>query len=161
MNRFKLEDGFADLFEALVKKADESIFPDKPSAGIAFFCKDDETVLLLLRSQSSSSPNTWDVIGGRPEDSDGSALETASRECYEEIQTFPKNKLPIAQHTIRTNKHWYIVYLIPLSKQEKKDLDKKINLSDEHQTYKWFDWNELPSDTHFPIDWLTGALNSL
>ncbi len=133
--------------------------PIKPSAGIIFFCPDDQTILLTHRSKKmKNKPGTWDIPGGQPEKQDNSTFETASRETYEEIGTVAENKNPIAFHSIRTNEHYYIVFFIPLTKNEKKVLIENIVLSDENNGYEWFDYKNIPKDTHFDFTWIPSKL---
>lgn len=137
-----------------------TVFSKSPSAGVLFFCPEEEKVFLTHRSPQMSSAGTWDIPGGRPEKFDNSALETMYREVYEEIGTVPKNKTPIKTHTIKTKEHHYIVYLIPLSSKEKKALTKKIKLSDESDDYRWFEYNQIPTNTHFDLTWVASELNA-
>lgn len=139
----------ADKFYAATQK-----FAKIPSAGMVFFCPEDQTVFLTHRSSKMSHPNTWGLPGGRPEKEDDSPLGTAVREVYEEIGTVPKGKVPVNQHTILTKNHHYIVFIYHFSKQEKKQLNQKLRLSDENDNFKWFDINQLPSNTHFDLSWI-------
>lgn len=131
----------------------------KPSAGFLFFCPEDKTVFLTHRSAHMSSPGTWDLPGGQPENTDKSPIETANREAYEELGIIPK-KTPIKIHSIKTSEHHYVVFLVPLSSQEKKIFNQKLSLNDESDGYKWFDYNNIPSDnqTHFDLSWITSEI---
>lgn len=133
----------------------------KPSAGFLFFCPEDRTVFLTHRSAHMSSPGTWDIPGGRPEDFDNSPIETAVREVYEELGTTPKSKSPKGTHTIKTDEHHYIVYLMPLSLTEKEKFTNKLSLSDENDEYHWFDYDDIPTNTHFNLSWIPSEIQSL
>lgn len=136
-------------------------FAKTPSAGMLFFCPSDHTVFLTHRSPEMSSPSTWDIPGGRPEDEDGSPLETATREVYEEIGSVPKNKKPIGQHVIKTDEHHYIVFIYLFTAEDKKELLEKIQFSDENDQFNWFDVDNLPTKVHFDISWISGKLKNL
>lgn len=134
-------------------------FAKTPSAGFLFFCPEDKTVFLTHRSAHMSSPGTWDLPGGQPEDTDTSPIETANREAYEELGNIPK-KTPVKSHSIKTDKHHYIVFLVPFSTQEKKAFTQKLSLSDESDGFEWFDYDEIPSNdqTHFDLSWITSEI---
>lgn len=131
-----------------------------PSAGLLFFCPKDKTVFLTHRSPHMSSPGTWDLPGGRPEDIDKSPMETATREVYEELNTVPKNKNPVKTYTIKTNQHHYIVFLMPLSDKEKEVFTKKISLNNECDRYQWFTYDAIPKNTHFDLSWVRSEISN-
>lgn len=132
-----------------------------PSAGMLFYCPTDNTVFLAHRSANMNSPNTWDIPGGRPEDSDDSPLETATREVYEEVGAVPKNKKPAKHYVIKHNEHHYIVYIYVFSPQEKEELTQKAQFSDENDAFNWFDISALPTDVHFDLSWIPIEVKSL
>lgn len=137
-------------------------FAQPPSAGILFFCPQEEMLFLTHRSNKmKNSPNTWDLPGGRPEDTDKSPIETAIRETYEELGNMPKGKTPIKTHEIKTDKHHYIVYIIPLSSKDKETFTKSLSLSDENNDCRWFKYNEIPNNTHFDLSWCKKELDSI
>lgn len=131
----------------------------KPSGGILFYCPEDHTVFLTHRSSHMSSPNTWDLPGGRPKDEDKSSFMTAIREVYEEIGIIPKNKIPIKTHDIKTDQHHYVVYIIPLSVAEKEKFNQKLNLNHENDKVNWFDYDSIPTDTHFDLSWIESEIS--
>lgn len=143
------------LFSTIVERA------KKPSAGMLFFCPTDDTVFLTKRSSHMSSPGTWDVPGGRPEDDDDGPFETALREVYEEIGVSPNGKKPVKEHPIKTDRHHYIVYIFELTPKEKESINKRIQLSDETESTKWFKVDELPDHTHFDLTWIPDDLEDL
>lgn len=134
-------------------------FAKTPSAGFLFFCPEDQTVFLTHRSNEMSSPNTWDLPGGRPEDVDKSPIETAVRETYEELGNMPKNKTPVRTHAIQTDKHHYIVYLVPLSIEEKNDFIPSLSINEENDSCDWFKYTEIPTDTHFDLTWIPAEVS--
>lgn len=127
----------------------------QPSAGCLFFCPEDETVLLIRRSQQMSSPGTWDIPGGQAKDKDKNPEETAAREVTEEIGSIPENKKLIGKHHIDnsgTEHADYIVFIYAINKSEKGSW--KIKLDKESDAKKWFKYNELPEETHFDLSWI-------
>ncbi len=136
-----------------------TIFSKAPSAGALFFCPEDKTIFLTHRSQYMSSPGTWDLPGGRPTDSDKSSLETMYREVYEEIGIMPKYKNPLKIHEIKTDEHHYIVYIMPLNMIEKERFNQKLNLSHENDKVNWFNYDSIPTDTHFDLSWIESEIS--
>lgn len=133
-----------------------------PSAGMLFYCPDDQTVLLTKRSDDMSSPGTWDIQGGRHDEGDDSALETATREAKEEIKNLPKRKL-IGKHTLAKNPKGveYVIHIYSVSNKEKEKWTPKIDLNHESEKYKWFPYDKLPKKTHFDLSWLKKTIEEL
>ena len=132
----------------------------KHSGGILYYCQDDNTVLLTLRSKKMSSPKSWDIPGGSPKNSDKSSKDTAIREMKEEL-SIPITGKEIGKYLISVNEHRYDVYIYSVSLSQKENLNKNIRLDKENKEFKWFDINELPKKTHFNISWIPKELISI
>lgn len=148
MNKISTIKKMADIYVRTIEKLAGS------SAGMLFYCQDDNTVLLTKRSNTVSSPGTWDVQGGQEEDKDDSALETATREAKEEIKNLPKKKKLLGKHVLAKSKGEYVIHVYGISKEEKEKWTPKINLNHESEKYKWFPVNKLPKNTHLDLSWL-------
>lgn len=142
-----------DFYHTIYKTA------KKPSAGFLFFCPNDQTIFLTHRASHMSSPNTWDVPGGQPENEDKSPLMTAIREVYEEIGVIPKYRTFLQTYTIKNDQHHYIVYLMPMSSEEKTNFNKQINLGEENDKADWFNYDSIPNDTHFDLSWIRSEIS--
>lgn len=133
----------------------------KPSAGMLFVCPEDNTILLLKRSEDSSSPGTWSLPGGRADDQDSSVLETAKREAEEELNCLPKNKKLAGSHLIERDGKDYKVFIYFINKKEKNKWNSDIKLDKENQKYKWFHIKGLPKNQHLDLSWIKSKIKSL
>lgn len=109
-----------------------------------FKSKKDNTYLLLhrnLKKYNETKENPWDIVGGRIEVGN-TLVENLQREIYEEtkfklLQDFESLILG-AQDILLEDKHIVrITYLISI------DEELIPILSDEHDKFKWVDFNEL------------------
>lgn len=129
------------------------------SAGILFFCKEDKTVLLVKRSKIMKSPETWDIPGGRNDGPDKSILTTGIREATEELGSLPEKKIFHTKYKFNTKSkkkepYFYHVFIYSISKKVKDEWTKEIDLDKENKKFKWFDINDLPTNTHFDLTWI-------
>ena len=129
---------------------------DNPSAGYLLFCPEDKTIFLARRAKDMKSPGTWDIPGGRYDDSDDSVEETAAREVYEEVGEVPKKKKLLGKHTLEKEKRNYVIYIYSVPASEKKQW--KPDLSDESDAYKWFKVTNLPKELHLDMSWVESAV---
>lgn len=129
-----------------------------PSAGYLIFCPEDGTVFLTKRSKKQSSPGKYDIGGGRPDDDDDGPKETARREFLEELGKLPSKRKIVGKHTIENDKHHYIIYLVAISKAEKKKWTKEIKLDEETESCDWYPFDKLPSPTHLDFTWVEKEL---
>lgn len=139
-------------------------FAKKPSAGFLFFCKEDNTILLGKRGKEMSSAGKYDIFGGRYDDSDDNALETANREAHEELSVLPKNKKLIGRHELpreKDHKSKYIIFIYEISADEKKSWTPKIKLDEETEAVEWYPLDKIPKNTHFDMRWIDSFINSL
>lgn len=125
-------------------------YTNSNGAGILFTCLEDNTILLLLRSNNVTEPGTWGLPGGglKP---DETFKKAAIRETIEEIGVLPSQGTII--DTIRNIKNnWeYRIYVIGISLSEKRSWTKYIKLNNEHTMYKWFKVDNLPKNLHLAI----------
>ena len=112
------------------------------SAGAVVFRKDREIrYLLLYRKAKLHYKESWDFPKGKIEEED--EKETIKREILEEtgindVRIIPSFKEKISYFYKKENKliSKEVVYYLVETKEE------KVNISDEHDGYKWANYNE-------------------
>jgi len=131
------------------------------ASGIMFICLEDETILLLKRSNYVEQPNTWGITGGavnegffktnhkEQDPSNSIFLESARRETQEELGNVPETNLLIHISTYKDKDFTYKTFIYGLGLKEKNSFDIKLN--HEHSEYKWFKFDELPKNLHFGV----------
>lgn len=137
-------------------------YAKKSSAGFAFVCLDDNTIFLTKRAQGMNSSGTWDISGGRYDDGDSDALDTANREAHEELTTLPANRTLIARHELPRNKDHtkkYVIFLYSIPQKSKDTWEPKLD-EEENSEFKWFDLDKLPKNTHLDLSWLGDVLEN-
>ncbi len=109
----------------------------KRGAGIIF--TNGESILLLKRAKSADHHGTWCMPGGKTEQGEV-PIETARRECKEEIGSSPGEQF--ARFDEKDGHHVFTVFLF---KTEPFD----VKLSDEHDEFKWVPIQEIETlDLH-------------
>lgn len=113
------------------------------AAGILFYCKSTNKILLGLRSQGAEDGGTWCNIGGGMKIGE-TPEEAANREVIEEINI--KNQLPLHLIYIYNKENFkYYNFLCIVN----KEFETKKNF--EHDDIQWFNINKLPSNLHYGI----------
>lgn len=133
----------SDENQYLQKVAQKSGVTD--GAAALCVCPEDNTILLIKRSPSSSYPETWGLPGGHMENGEIPTI-TVAREFYEEMGFLPKIS-DIYNNDI-IDKDTCIIFVWNISEETKHDWNNKIKLNNEHTEYKWFNLNEAPDNLH-------------
>ena len=138
-------------------------FWGKKASGLLFFCKEDNTILLLKRSPKSSTPNVWGIPGGAiyelgdgwhsgdhgtPDPDDQVFLDSAIREAEEELGLKFKVKKTLPSSDYSKGSFTYRTYIVPVSKESKDNMSDDISLNWEHTDWEWFNINKLPANIH-------------
>lgn len=98
--------------------------------------RNNNSLLLVKRSEKSKFSNMWELPGGKIEENE-SPEETIIRECYEET------KIKLNKENIKLVKVTKLkdinVFIFSTRLSEKKE----VILSDEHSDFAWVDINKL------------------
>lgn len=113
-------------------------------AGLLFICPQDNTILLLKRSDKVGEPNTWGLPGGGLEKNETFA-QAALREGIEEVGSLPKAKLFKIINNINDDKVFRI-FVFKISLNEKQKWEPKLNW--EHSGFSWFKTSKIPQRLH-------------
>lgn len=121
------------------------------NAAKALIIKDNGLLMMKRRANDPHKPNAWDIPGGRLELGEN-PFEGLKRETNEEIGCNVEIIMPIAvKHFVRDDgqKITLTMYLCKL-------LSESIQLSEEHQEYRWMDleadMQEIPEFFHEAIN---------
>lgn len=149
--------------EKLIKEAE---YWGSSGSGVLYVCPEDNTGLLLLRSDAVEEPGVWGIPGGavgmedyfNPEDIDISdhpedyeARLSAEKEVEEEIGHLPKAGTEIGKTVFRDEGFMYTTYIIGLTKEQKERISQNIVLNWESDSYGWFSLDRLPEDVHHGV----------
>lgn len=104
-------------------------------AGIVFITPKKE--ILLLQKENGN----WTFPGGHREKEEYSPLDTAERECIEEIGLMPKGKFVGKLKLTKKGEDQPIYSFFMFVKQSFVPI-----LSHEHKDYKWFNYKKLKED---------------
>jgi len=121
----------------------------KSGAGILFICSDDNSVLLVQRSQMVSEPGTWGLPGGGSEGNE-TPVETSIREVREELGSMPHRFNVVNKMIKNDDVGIYYIFILNISLKEKEIWNIKLNF--ESDRYHWFKTGHLPSNLHSAID---------
>lgn len=139
-----------------------STYWGKKASGILFVCSEDNTVLLLKRSNLVHNGGTWGIPGGaiaelgedyysesnEEDPEDDLFVSSAKTETFEELGSLPTSFKEIGQTIFRDENFTYKTFVYNLSLKEKKAWTSNIVLNWENDDYRWFDINNLPSNIH-------------
>jgi len=145
-------------FTSLIKQARWGL----AGSGVMYFCPDDNTVLLLRRSQEVEDPDIWSIPGGAmkgtdadydddvesPEFSEDELRDSAYSEVQQEMGHLPKHDREEGSHTTTDNNFNYTTFLSVVSPQQKAWINQKLKLNWENEEAGWFDADRLPEDIH-------------
>jgi len=135
----------------------------RAGSGILFYCPDDATILLLMRSDEVLDPGLWGIPGGalkgtediyEDEDLDeeekfeeGDLWNSACEETTEEIG-FPPPGTRTGASTSNYGNFAYTTFLVEVGIMEKTEMSKKITLNWENDDFRWFPVVNPPSGLH-------------
>jgi 8-oxo-dGTP pyrophosphatase MutT (NUDIX family) len=120
------------------------IYYGSKGAGVLFYCKSTNKILLGLRSAQANESGTWGIIGGSIEEKED-PIEAAHREVCEELN-LKKCNLPLKLIYIYNRSNFqYYNYLCEVSSEFKPIKNW------EHDKLEWFDINKLPSNIHYGV----------
>jgi len=121
----------------------------RKGAGIFFVCTEDNTALLIRRSQEVSEPGSWGISGGNLEE--GEDFSTgAVRETIEELGAIPRGR--VIEVLKNAGAGWqYAIFVADITWKQKKLMSAKIKLNYESDAIKWFRLNKLPTNLHSAI----------
>ena len=135
-------------------------------SGILYFCPDDNTILLLHRSNKVEDPGLWGIPGGAvrsgrgneekyheedeeaPEYSEDELRETAFTETVEELGHLPEHNQEQSYHTTLTNNFPFTTFLVVVTLEQKNTISRKIQLNWENDDHDWFRVDFLPENIH-------------
>jgi len=142
-------------------------FWGKAGSGMLYVCLEDQTALLLLRSQDVENPGTWGIPGGAvagteghhsnqeedvPEITHDQSRSSAEREAEEELGTHVTSVKDLGMTTFRSGSFQYLTYIVAISPQEKQRLESSVVLNWENDDCGWFPINQLPAPLHFGVE---------
>ncbi len=142
----------------------------KKASGILFVCAEDNTVLLLKRSNYVEQSGTWGVAGGaigegfhanvhgEKDPPNKVFLESAQREAEEELGSLPWVDKLINTTTFTDGGFTYKTYVFNISLKEKLRWTPSIKLNWENDEAKWFTADSMPGNLHFGLKY---SLNQL
>jgi 8-oxo-dGTP pyrophosphatase MutT (NUDIX family) len=125
------------------------------AAGALIYSLKTKRFLWLLRSEISSYPNTWGLVGGKKESGENN-IECLEREIYEEIgfHLISKKIIPLETYTSSDTNFFYYTYIVIVD-------DEFIpELNEEHNGYCWCPLKSHPQPLH-PGLWHTVKVESI
>jgi 8-oxo-dGTP pyrophosphatase MutT (NUDIX family) len=142
----------AELIATLLAEGFNKRASEDDAAGMLYYCPDDDTVMLVKRSDEMKHPGTWSLPGGRSEDGE-SPKETAEREAEEELGELPDATF-VRKHvtTVGDEGHDYHVFIHTMDAHQKARWEPELD--DENSKYRWYPIEDLPEKTHFDLDWV-------
>ena len=118
-------------------------------AGIFFICTEDNTALLIRRSQEVSEPGSWGISGGNLEKGE-KFTQGAIRETLEELGSIPRGR--IVEVLQNAGAGWkFLIFVADIPWKQKKIWTAKIRLNNESDAIKWFRLNNLPPNLHSAV----------
>ena len=153
-NFFKIAASTDDVFH---DDGSGRIFWGKQAAGVLLVCQEDQTIFLLKRSSQVEEPGTWGTAGGAIGINED-PQEGANREAKEELGILPQYKELLHSFVYTSGTFKYTTFVYDLSLEEKKKWIPSISLNWENDEYRWFQFDSLPSDLHFGLEFLKKKL---
>ena len=135
----------------------------KAGAGVLYFCPDDQTIMLLRRSEEVEDPGIWGIPGGAVTGTecffDSEELEnvefdnetlqnSAHKETEEEIGHLPDGPKDNGSVTIAFGNFKYTTFRKDVTAEQKELINKNHTLNWESSELQWFPVYQLPKDTH-------------
>ena len=117
---------------------------NKSGAGALFCVPDTSRILLVLRSEGVSMPNTWGIPGGKI-DAGETPIAACRREVEEELRVIGSYVLT-EFYNYRNKSFSYTTFLSKIQ----KEFSPVLNW--EHVDYGWFSPWELPDNLHPGFD---------
>jgi len=144
---------FFKLAQDTYHKTEGEVFWGKSGSGILLVSIEDQTALLLKRSNNVQEPGTWGIPGGAVGEGEG-RLESAMRESIEELGSLPRLEDHIDTITYNKGDFTYETFVYNVSLEEKNKWTPTIKLNWENDEYRWFPFNSLPTNLHFGIQYV-------
>jgi len=142
-------------------------FWGKAGAGILFVCTDDNTIFLMQRSPYVEQPGTWGIPGGSVsgegffDSSTGSDRPTdeafwqgAQQETFEECGSLPEGLGIEGSLDFQSGNFVYRNFICDVPLAAKDLWTGSIELNWENDGYGWFDFDDLPDDLHFGVEYI-------
>lgn len=148
-------------------------FWGREGSGVLLVCTEDNTCLLLLRSNEVEQPGTWGIPGGavKGDDLDNEVMvssddinpsehmpehitfESALSETSEEIGCVPANYTRHGTSVYTKGGFKYTTYILDIDAKEKRRISSSIRLNWENSRWKWFNMNQLPDGLNFGVSY--------
>lgn len=122
---------------------------DRPKVGVAVILIKDGKVL-VGRRKNSHGDGTWCFAGGHMEGNE-SFEDTARREALEETGVKIKNiRFAAVTNDIfeKEGKHYITVFMVA----DYDSGEPKVMEPDRHETWNWFEWDDIPKPMFLPIE---------
>ena len=131
-------------------------------SGVMYFCPDDNSVLLLERSEEVMDGGTWGIPGGAVNGTEGmygddeldgkdfdeeTLRSSAHKEVEEEMGHVPDGK-DMGSVTIPFGKFKYTTFFKSVSQGQKDVILNAVELNWESTDKRWFSLSALPKNTH-------------
>jgi 8-oxo-dGTP pyrophosphatase MutT (NUDIX family) len=136
----------------------------RAGSGVLYYCPDDNTVMLLERSDAVEDPGLWGIPGGaikgtegmydEKEDLDGEKFDdetlrsSAHTEVEEEIGHKPEGGKEMGQVTLSFGNFNYTTFIVSVDKEQKEAITNGAKLNWESIGINWFPLSQLPAKTH-------------
>jgi len=140
-------------------------FWGKSGSGMLYVCLEDQTMLLVLRSNEVEDPGTWGIPGGAivgtegmHDSSEGENFDietsrySAELEAEEELGCRPQPIKELGTTNYRFGNFNYVTFVVAVSSKEKKRLQTCISLNWENDKWDWFPINRPPAGLHFGVE---------
>ena len=151
-----------------------STYWGKKASGIIFVCLEDNTILLLKRSELVHMGGNWGVAGGAvkelgdnySESEEDNVLDpeihvfmnSAEEEVREELGSLPKMENKLGETTFSDGNFTYKTFIYNITEEEKKRWTPMIKLNWENDDYQWFPLNQLPGNLHPGLNYTINEL---
>jgi len=145
----------------------------KKASGIIFICLEDNTILLLKRSEYVHMGGNWGVAGGAvkelgdhysdseenlPDPEINVFINSAEEEVREELGSLPTIEKKLGETTFSDGGFTYKTFIYNITKNEKERWAPMIKLNWENDDYQWFPLNQLPGNLHPGLSYTIGEL---
>ena len=136
----------------------------KAGSGVLFFCPEDKTCLLILRSAQVLDPGVWGVPGGAVKGTEGmhetGSMEgladedfwsSAQKEVEEELGHLPSCDKVLGQIDYVQDGFTYRTFIVVVPKSEKNNILSMSTLNWESDAVDWFPIDNLPKNLHHGV----------
>lgn len=141
-------------------------FWGKAGSGILYYCPQDDTAMLLLRSPDVEDPNVWGIPGGALKGTEGffnsenledispeenELKSSAEKEVQEEIGFLPSTDKELGSITMSSGGFNYTTFIVAISMEEKERIIASSKLNWESSNLKFFKLDSMPNDIHYGV----------